>query len=61
GFLGGPTPVSVQTVLFMSKTLTMKRFSNFESATVKDPTRLASALRSGGTDRGPFVQNKYRA
>jgi NADPH:quinone reductase-like Zn-dependent oxidoreductase len=45
GFLGGPTPVSVQTVLFMSMNLTMKRFSNFESATVKDPTRLVSALR----------------
>lgn len=44
GFLGGPTPVSVPAVLFMSKNLTMKRFSNFESATVKDPTRLALAL-----------------
>ncbi|MHC1481223.1 alcohol dehydrogenase catalytic domain-containing protein [Frateuria aurantia] len=44
GFLGGLSPVSISTRLFMSRNLSMKRFSNFESPTVKDPARLASAL-----------------
>lgn len=46
GFLGGSAPVSIPAMLFMSRHLTMQRFSNFESATVKDPTRLAAALRN---------------
>ena len=32
------------TVLFMTKNLVVKRFSNFESATVKDRKNLAAAL-----------------
>lgn len=44
GFLAGPAPISLPTVLFVSKNLVMKRFSNFESATVKDPARLSAAL-----------------
>lgn len=44
GFLGGAVPISLPTVLFMAKNLVMKRFSNFDTATVKDPLRLGSAL-----------------
>jgi NADPH:quinone reductase-like Zn-dependent oxidoreductase len=44
GFLAGPKPVSLPSAVFMAKDLTMKRFSNFESATAKDPERLAAAL-----------------
>jgi NADPH:quinone reductase-like Zn-dependent oxidoreductase len=45
GFLGGPAPVSIPTGLFMSKNLVMQRFSNFNSATVRDTKRLREALR----------------
>jgi len=44
GFLAGNTPVAVSSALFMMKNLTMKRFSNFESATVKDDRKLIRAL-----------------
>ena len=44
GFLAGATPVSVPSALFSMKNLTMKRFSNFESATVKDRNKLDAAL-----------------
>ena len=44
GFLGGPVPIALPTSLVMMKNLTMKRFSNFESATVKDSDKLAAAL-----------------
>lgn len=44
GFLGGPTPISIPSVLFMTRNLTMKRFSNFASPTATDPKRLAAAL-----------------
>lgn len=44
GFLGGPVPFSIQSTLFMMKNLTLKRFSNFESRTVKDHDRLVAAL-----------------
>jgi len=44
GFLAGAAPVSFASTLFMSKNLTMKRFSNFESATVKDRDKLDAAL-----------------
>lgn len=46
GFLDGSTPISIQSVLFMTKNLTMRRFSNFESTTVKDPAKLVSALKA---------------
>jgi NADPH:quinone reductase len=45
GFLGGPTPIAIPSVLFMMKNLTLKRFSNFASPTATDPARLATALR----------------
>lgn len=44
GFLAGPAPISLPSVLFMMKNLTLKRFSNFESATVLDPVKLKAAL-----------------
>jgi NADPH2:quinone reductase len=46
GLLGGVAPVSIQSVLFMMKNLTLKRFSNFESRTVKDHDKLVSALKA---------------
>jgi NADPH:quinone reductase-like Zn-dependent oxidoreductase len=46
GFLGGAAPVSVQSVLFMMKNLSMKRFSNFESRTVKEKAKLIAALKT---------------
>jgi NADPH:quinone reductase len=36
GFLSGPEKVSFPSAVFMMKDLTMKRFSNFETVTVKD-------------------------
>ncbi|WP_144150252.1 alcohol dehydrogenase catalytic domain-containing protein [Paraburkholderia sp. BCC1885] len=44
GFLDGATPVAIPTVLFMMKNLIMRRFSNFESRTVKEPAKLVAAL-----------------
>ena len=44
GFLAGATPVSVASFTFMTKSLTMKTFSNFNSATVRDPAKLREAL-----------------
>jgi len=43
GFLGGATSFSLTSMLFMTKNITLKRFSNFESSTVKDPQRLEQA------------------
>lgn len=48
GFLAGPVPVCVSPGTFMAKNLTMKRFSNFNSATVRDPERLRLALSALG-------------
>jgi NADPH:quinone reductase len=45
GFLAGATPISLPSVLFMRKNLTLKRFSNFESATVRNVERLDAALK----------------
>ena len=44
GFLAGATPVAVPTATFMAKNLTMKPFSNFNSATVRDTAKLQHAL-----------------
>ncbi|WP_321871175.1 MDR/zinc-dependent alcohol dehydrogenase-like family protein [Paraburkholderia tropica] len=46
GFLGGAAPVSIQSVLVMMKNLSMKRFSNFESRTVKEQAKLIAALKT---------------
>ena len=44
GFLGGPTPISLSTTLVLGRNLTLRRFSNLESGTVRDPHRLAAAM-----------------
>jgi NADPH:quinone reductase len=44
GFLAGAAPITLTSGLFMMKSLTLKRFSNFESPTVSDPQKLAAAL-----------------
>ncbi|MBN3729077.1 hypothetical protein [Burkholderia sp. Ac-20379] len=44
GFLDRDEPFSIATALLMMKDLTIRRFSNFESATVRDPARLVRAL-----------------
>ena len=44
GFLGGPAPISLPTMLIMAKDLTLRRFSNLESPTVSDPAALAAAI-----------------
>ena len=46
GFLGGPAPFSISSATFMMKDLAMRRFSNFESGTVKRPERLVAALKA---------------
>ncbi|PCE23120.1 Zn-dependent oxidoreductase [Paraburkholderia acidicola] len=46
GFLGGSTPASIESALFMMKNLTMRRFSNYDSRTVKDQDRLVAALKA---------------
>lgn len=46
GFLGGAAPATFHSSLFMMRDLTVRRFSNFESATVKQPARLKAALKS---------------
>ena len=44
GLLAGAAPISVETVLIMTRNLVMKRFSNFNSATVIDADALDRAL-----------------
>lgn len=44
GFLSGTEPIAIPSALFMMKNLALKRFSNFNSATVKNTKRLAEAL-----------------
>jgi len=46
GFLGGTAPFCLAPLLFMMKNLTMRRFSNFDSATVKQQEKLAAALKT---------------
>ncbi|WP_245753179.1 alcohol dehydrogenase catalytic domain-containing protein [Paraburkholderia sartisoli] len=46
GLLGGAVAVSIQSALFMMKNLTVRRFSNFESQTVKDHDKLVTALKA---------------
>jgi NADPH:quinone reductase-like Zn-dependent oxidoreductase len=45
GFMAGAAPISLPSVLFMMKNLTLKRFSNFESVTVRDVEKLDAALK----------------
>lgn len=44
GFLAAGVPFSLDTQVFMEKNLTMKLFSNFQTATVKDSRKLVAAL-----------------
>jgi NADPH:quinone reductase-like Zn-dependent oxidoreductase len=44
GFLGGPNPISLPTMLVMGKDLRLRRFSNLESPTVANPEALAVAV-----------------
>jgi NADPH:quinone reductase len=46
GFLGGNTQLGISSRQVMLKNLTIKRFSNFESETVKDRSKLAAALEA---------------
>ena len=46
GFLGGSAPASIQSALFMMKNLIMRRFSNYDSRTVKDQDKLVAALKT---------------
>jgi NADPH:quinone reductase len=45
GFLSGSEKVEFHSAVFMFKDLTMKRFSNFETATVKDVEKRAEMLK----------------
>ena len=56
GFLGGPVPVAFPTALVMMRNLTLRRFSNFESPTVKNRESLVAALDdlSGIINEPPF-------
>ena len=56
GFLGGRVPVAFSTALLMMRNLTLRRFSNFESSTVKDRASLVAALDdlSGVIEEPPF-------
>src|SRR3984885_15752324 len=46
GLLGAANAVSVNSTLFLTKNLIMRRFSNFESRTVKEHEALISGLRA---------------
>ena len=48
GFLGGPAPITLPTMLLMGRNLTFRRFTVLESGTVGDPNRLAAALEQVG-------------
>ncbi len=45
GFLAGAEPVSFPSALLMGKDLTLRRFSNFDTPTVRDPPALETAMR----------------
>jgi len=49
GYLGGhDVPLRIPTTVLMMKSLTIRSFSNFASATVRDPQSLDAALRHIG-------------
>ena len=45
GLLGGAAPISLPGALFLMKNLTIRKFSNFESATVSNAGLLRAALQ----------------
>jgi len=60
GLLGGAIPFSLHSSLFMMKNLTLKRFSNFNSRTVKDSEKLTSALSAlAGVIHEPVFRTKH--
>jgi NADPH2:quinone reductase len=44
GFLAGPQAFSIQSLLMMEKSLTMRSFANFMTRTVQDSETLSKAL-----------------
>ena len=46
GFLAGPEPVAFPSALLMARNLTLRRFSNFETPTVRDPQALERSLHA---------------
>ncbi len=44
GTLDGSVPVTIPSRLLLSRNLAVRRFSNFNSATAKDPARVAAAM-----------------
>ena len=52
GFLAGPEPVAFPSALLMAKNLTLKRFSNFETPTVRDPRALERSLHALEAEAG---------
>ena len=57
GMLAGAAPVCIASAVFLMKDLTLKRFSNFNSPTVKDTARLTKAL---GYLRGVIADPLFR-
>jgi NADPH:quinone reductase-like Zn-dependent oxidoreductase len=45
GFLDAASPLSFPTALLMAKNFTIRRFSNFDTPTVRDPKKLEAALQ----------------
>ena len=59
GFLSGPELLAFPTSLLVAKNLTIRPFSNFASATVRDPHRLAAALLALEAQVGhPLLQTR---
>jgi len=46
GFLDATSPISFPTALLMAKNLTIRRFSNFDTPTVRDSVKLEAALQA---------------
>lgn len=63
GMLGGGAALSITTVQLMMKNLTIRRFSNFDSATVRQPGSLVAALTAleGLIDDPLFVTQAGKA
>ena len=52
GFLAGTEPVSFPSILLMARNLTLKRFSNFDAPTVRDPEALERSLHALEAEMG---------
>ena len=59
GFLDAATPITIPAMLLMGRNLSLRRFANLESPTVKDPRRLAVALAAiGGLIDDPLFKTR---